>query len=418
MGIKNLHTFLRKTCPHVYDEVHLSEYAYKKIGVDTAIYLCKFKTSIGPQWLNGFIDLCMIFRTYGIHPIFLFDNVFPPEKDEEKKRRSDARKQQKTKMMELREDWNRYRASLVARNGPTETHCRMKDPNIPISLYAFLFKTFISSNSLEEDHDHRISIVDVDHEFIRIENTMLQVDPHDYDLIRELLDVMKIPYVMAIGEAEARGSYLCKLGKLDAVMTDDTDVLAYGCPTFLHKLDLSEHRCSRLVMDQVLHALDMNKNTFLDFCILCGTDYNLNIPGIGYEKSYKILKAHRGCLENVVEENQTVKNILERLDATAFPYHRVREMFLDEPDLSRMEIPWCDFPDWDAVVSFLFYHNCRSVDLNELYHSLFENGARFVFPEVKEEENTTTINDHRPLLLPPSLPRVTPSLLRPRVKSK
>ena len=93
--------------------------------------------------------------------MFIFDNVFPPEKEEEKKRRSDARKQQKSKMLDLREEWNQYR-SLLFNHDPSVLYCFMKDPNIPIGLYAFLFKTFISNNSVEEDFNHRITIADID----------------------------------------------------------------------------------------------------------------------------------------------------------------------------------------------------------------------------------------------------------------
>ena len=413
MGIKNLHTFLRKTCPHVYEEVHLSEYAYKKIGVDTAIYLCKFKTSMGGLWLNGFLQICMIMRLYGIHPVFLFDNVFPAEKDEEKKRRSDARKQQRVKMQELREEWDRYRQTLTARS---MMYCGMKDPTIPISLYAFLFKTFISSNSLEEDHDHRISIVDIDHEFIRIENTMLQVDPTDYQKIRDLLDVLKIPHILAVGEAEAMGSYLCREGKLDAVMTDDTDVLAYGCPVFLHKLDLHEHRCMRLVSDRVLEALEMTSEVFLDFCILCGTDYNLNLTGIGHERAFKLLKKH-GNIDDILSQNTSVQAIRENMEPGTFSYPRVREMFAPQA-CDSVVIPWCDFPDWNQVTSFLFYHNCSSlVSMEDLHKHLFDNPS-VIFPDINLKnpinlKNSTAASTSTTT----STPR-TSCLLRPQVRGR
>ena len=37
MGISCLHKFLRKNCPEVYQEIHLSKYAFKKIAIDIAM---------------------------------------------------------------------------------------------------------------------------------------------------------------------------------------------------------------------------------------------------------------------------------------------------------------------------------------------------------------------------------------------
>ena len=384
MGIKNLHTFLRKTCPQIYEEVHLSEYAFKKIGIDTAIYLCKFKTSLGTQWLNGFLQICSLMREYCIHPVFIFDNVFPPEKEEEKKRRSDARKQQKSKMLELREEWNQYR-SLLFHHDPSVLYCFMKDPNIPIGLYAFLFKTFISNNSVEEDFNHRITIADIDNEFIRIENTMLQIDPNDYQTVKNLLSVLKIPYITAIGEAEATGSYLCRARLLDAILTDDTDVLAYGCPVFLHKLDLHDHTCMRIQYSNVLETLDFDEDSFLDFCIMCGTDYNVNIPGIGHEKAFKWLKQHKK-IEGILNSHPSLQSLVDQMDTTSsFMFNRVREMFSEEPEEEIIRryggrTLWCDFPDWDEVTAFLFYHNCSLTDITGLKNNLYNNRG-LVFPD-------------------------------------
>ena len=125
-----MHTFLRKSHPSLYEEIHLSEYQFKKIAVDTAIYLCKFKTSWGDKWLSGFVQLCSILRFYGIHPVFIFDNVFPPEKDEEKKRRSDARKQQRQRLVELQEMWSQYKSGMIS-DGQVRKYCALDDPDIP-----------------------------------------------------------------------------------------------------------------------------------------------------------------------------------------------------------------------------------------------------------------------------------------------
>ena len=255
----------------------------------------------------------------------------------------------------------------------------------------------------------------IDHEFIRIENTMLQVDPNDYQKIRDLLDVLKIPHLLAVGEAEAMGSYLCREGKLDAVMTDDTDVLAYGCPVFLHKLDLHEHRCMRLVSDRVLEALEMTREVFLDFCILCGTDYNLNLTGIGHERAFKLLKKH-GNIDDILFQNTAVQAVREKMEPGTFFYSRVREMFAPQ-SCDSVVIPWCDFPDWNQVTSFLFYHNCSSlVSMEELHKHLFDNPS-VIFPDINLKSPINSKNSTATSTSTTSAPR-TSCLLRPQVRGR
>ena len=42
-----------------------------------------------------------------------------------------------------------------------------------------------------------------------------------------------IPYIQAPGEAEALGSHMCITNEFKALLTEDTDVLAYGIPIFI-----------------------------------------------------------------------------------------------------------------------------------------------------------------------------------------
>ncbi|NBV29444.1 hypothetical protein EBS02_10630, partial [bacterium] len=99
MGIKSLHTFLKKHCPYIYEKVPLDEYAYQKVAVDTAIYICKFKTIYGKRWLDAFLLLISVLRKNDIHPLFVFDTSFPPEKAAEKKSRQIAREKNRDRVL-------------------------------------------------------------------------------------------------------------------------------------------------------------------------------------------------------------------------------------------------------------------------------------------------------------------------------
>jgi hypothetical protein len=87
MGIKNLHYFLKKNCPTVYKKIPISKYAFKKIAIDTSIYVCRFKNSFGQRYIDYFFRLISILRYNEINPVFIYDSKSPPEKKNEKKKR-------------------------------------------------------------------------------------------------------------------------------------------------------------------------------------------------------------------------------------------------------------------------------------------------------------------------------------------
>ena len=68
MGIKGLNDIIKKYCPNILkNEIKLSEYTYKKIAIDTTLYMFKYKAILGDKWLNGFLNLIICLRKNNIH---------------------------------------------------------------------------------------------------------------------------------------------------------------------------------------------------------------------------------------------------------------------------------------------------------------------------------------------------------------
>lgn len=351
MGIKNLHPFLRKACPVVYKEVHLSSFAYKKIAVDVSIYMCRFKTTFGKNWLEGFLLLCMLFRENEVHPVFVYDTKFPPEKDEEKKLRAISRLKTKERTEKLVADWEEYKKDLPGVSAVS--------PDMPDFLRDFLVKTFPGKQD--------ISIGEVDREMSRLLYTLLKISASDYELTKQLFTLLGVSWLDAPGEAEAACAVLCRKGFVDGVLSEDTDVLNYRSSVFLHRLNLSQNSLVEIRFHDVLQHLDLNTQQFLDFCIMCGTDYNSNLPKIGPEKAYKLIKKY-GSLEQIQLHNPNI-------DVSSLPYKRVREIFLDEQEIKEEhleKIQFAGFPDLPKLTEFCFHQNCR-VDLDRLKKAFFEN---------------------------------------------
>ena len=126
-----------------------------------------------------------------------------------------------------------------------------------------------------------------------MKSMIISITEEDLQTSRDLFDSLKIPYTTAISEAEAYSSYLCIHDKVNAVLSEDTDVLAYGAPLFLTKIDTMNDTVVCINYQKMLDELEMTKETFIDLCIMLGCDYNTNIPKIGPEKSYALLKLYK-----------------------------------------------------------------------------------------------------------------------------
>lgn len=59
------------------------------------------------------------------------------------------------------------------------------------------------------------------------------------DLFIDILQCLDIEYYIAPYEADAQMAYLVKEGIADFAVTEDSDLIAYGCPKTILKLSLN-----------------------------------------------------------------------------------------------------------------------------------------------------------------------------------
>ena len=361
MGIKNLHHFLRKACPLIYSENHLSKYAYKKVAIDTSIFMCRFKTTYGRQWLDAFLQLTTILRENEVHPVFVYDTKAPVEKEEERRSRTLARLKTKERVDAVFAAWETYKSLFQ-----DQDECFGLNGVIPLDREKMTPELSEFINKHFTDYE-AYSIVAIDNAIDHMLNTLLSIRAEDFEMTRTLFDIMDIPYLMATGEAEATCAMLCRLGLVHAVLSEDTDVLNYKAPRFLHKLNMNQQTLVEIEYEDMLSRLDITEEQFLDFCIMCGTDYNNNLYKIGPEKSFRLLKKF-GSIEQIKIHNPSI-------DMSEFPYIRVREIFKDDqkisPEMIRA-VRYSGFPDSQRLLEFCFKHNCR-FDLPRLFRSFTNN---------------------------------------------
>ena len=329
MGIKSsFNKFLKDMCSEIFVATHISEYAYKKVAIDVSLYLHKFKAVCGDRWLSAIIGLISSLRNNEIHCVFIFDGKAPPEKELEREKRRDTRKKLEEHLYKLEEAFEEYSKTGVIRECIKELCNRRRSPQ---------HKRLLSKMS---------SNIDMKWVEIKIKqrrNQLYEINPNDFNIVKELLDILKVPFYTAPWEAEKMCAKLCIDGKVDAVMSEDTDVMAYGAPVFLTKFESSTNTCVSITHSSILDCLGIDKDKFLDLCIMCGTDYNHNIPRVGSKTAYKNIIKH-GNIEQISNETE--------LDVSILNHVRVRQLFTEFDDYKLDNIPFCGVPDFEKLDKF------------------------------------------------------------------
>lgn len=368
MGIKNLHKFLKNNCAHVYEEIHISEYAFKKIAVDLTLFLCKFKTICGDRWLSAFLNLVSCLRKNEIHCVFIYEVRSPPEKKTEREERAAQREKNEMKVYMLEEALKKYHMTGEIEECLIDLYQKEKIKN----NYQLPNRLLQRKNVIEDE----VNMVVVEEKIQKMRGYILDISSEDFLLTKQLFDILNVPYYDAPMEAETMCSDLCKRGIVDAVLSEDTDVLAYSSPMFLTKLSTTDGICVRIAHQNVLNALDLSAEEFLDLCIMCGTDYNKNIPRVGPEKAYKYITKYRSIEK--IGESET------NLDISILNHSVSRRLFLEYDRCNLESVPYCGFPDFKKLEEFIFTHNLN-LNIDNLRKSFASKIIIFEEEESKEE---------------------------------
>jgi len=114
------------------------------------------------------------------------------------------------------------------------------------------------------------------------------------DAIRKhgLGEVLVAPF-----EADAQLAYLALNGIVDVVITEDSDLLAHGCPVVLYKMDQTgicdEVRFEDLPRNKGLRFDAFTPDLFLQMCVMSGCDYLTSLPNVGMKKAHQAMRKCR-----------------------------------------------------------------------------------------------------------------------------
>jgi len=326
--------------------------------------------------MDSFLHLISVLRYNEIHFVFVYDTKAPPEKDQEKKHRIEAREKNKIRVGKIMDTWFNFKQEQgLSEDSILENTDKIEDE----VLSSFIAKLL--------DENGKVTIQKIDTEIYKLKNTLLSIRTEDFILTKQFFKACNIPFIDAEGEAEATCAALVRQGIVAAVLTEDTDVLAYKVPIMLHKMDVAEGSFVEIDYEEILTQLKFTSAQFLDFCVMCGTDYNTNIFKVGPDKAYKLLQQY-GSIEAIAEANPT-------LNIASLNHEKTRSLF-EHPIVVNTIIPYCGFPNKTELENLYFINNCR-FDLERLYSNF--NTSIFHEFEFKATESNDSNDKRKPLLL-------------------
>ncbi|MEW5306929.1 MAG: hypothetical protein WDW36_009359 [Sanguina aurantia] len=247
MGIGGLLPVLKS----ISKPVHVRSYAGQRVAVDgyswlhKGAYCCALELCEG-LWTEKFVVYFMsrvdMLRAVGIEVVIIFDGCRLPMKADEEADRRRGRQ----------ENLDKGRAHLAAGNVSAATECFQRAAGVTSAM---------------------------------VKQTI------------EALRAAGVEFLVAPYEADAQLAYLAISRYVFAVITEDSDLLAYGCPRVLFKLDKhgngEEIQLQELVLNKGLNFEGFTPDMFLATCILSGCDFLPNIPGLGVKKAHAAMRKGR-----------------------------------------------------------------------------------------------------------------------------
>ncbi|HKL29313.1 MAG TPA: flap endonuclease-1 [Natrialbaceae archaeon] len=158
---------------------------------------------------------------------------------------------------------------------------------------------------------------------------------------KELLELFDVPVIQAPAEGEAQGAHMARRGDVDFVGTEDYDALLFGAPKTLRKLT-SKGDPELMNLQATLDEHDLTWEQLVDVAILCGTDFNEGVDGVGPKTALKLVREH-GDLWGA----------LEARDAYVENADLVRTLFLDPNVTDDYAFDEDVTPDMDAAREYV-----------------------------------------------------------------
>lgn len=250
MGIAGL----LKALADVQRETHVSELAGLRVGLDAYCFLHRGKYRCAMDIVSGrtsgrftgpALEAVQLLRAAGAEPVLVFDGGLLPAKRRTEEARHDARAAA------------RWRAAVERQKGGAGA--------------------------------------------ARLLAGGVEVTPEMAAICVREARALGVCCIVAPCEADAQLAHLAISGRIDICITEDADLLAFGCPRVLFGLDCSSGRAREIRLEHLARSRGLapyrfTPHSLLDLCILAGCDYLPSLPGVGLRTAAQLLHRSGGDL--------------------------------------------------------------------------------------------------------------------------
>jgi len=304
MGLDGFLSYVKKKHPGLVRTEHISLYSHQTVFFDISSYIYKYVCIFGThdgRWLTAMLQLFLTYRENKVNIIPIFDGKPPDAKKDESDMRKEQRNKIKNKAESLEEGIN------LLREGKTpdeETMTLIKDCLKTLkeknettklkSLMKFANEQSNESENITEDDLNELEIY-----VSSLRRQMVYIRDSDYTALKDMLNILGIPFKTAPNEAETYCCAMIRQGIGSAVISCDSDCFAHLAKDVILSVDTSgmiEH----LTLQDILDALEIDEEQMTDLAFLFGCDYNAKnkLYKVGPVKALELIKKY-GRLENI-----------------------------------------------------------------------------------------------------------------------
>eukprot|EP00922_Rhytidocystis_sp_ex-Travisia-forbesii_P018294 GHVS01027196.1.p1 GENE.GHVS01027196.1~~GHVS01027196.1.p1 ORF type:complete len:652 (+),score=164.48 GHVS01027196.1:139-2094(+) len=284
MGINNLLPFLRP----ITRNISIAKFKGCRVGVDAMCWMHRGAVACAVELVSGkpsdkflkfVVHMIQLLMENDISPVLVFDGDRIPAKSAEEKSRRARRDSAKTEGMRLLGD---------------------------------------KTSSWKELQSKCTQAISITGEMV--------------DRVIQACRIMNVEFVVAPFEADAQLAFMCRTGYVTSVITEDSDLLAYGCPRVVFKMDkagagqeidiseiadlksegewLTDNNNNNNNGDsccgwtgEMARMKKFNQEMFTSMCVLSGCDYTSDgIKGLGIKTAFQLVARYRslsGVLKNL-----------------------------------------------------------------------------------------------------------------------
>jgi flap endonuclease-1 len=185
-----------------------------------------------------------------------------------------------------------------------------------------------------------------------------RLTPEMVNEAKDLLSAMGIPWVEAPSEGEAQCAHMCRTGSVNAVGSQDYDVLLFGAPSLVRNLSVGGRRKvpgqdryvlvepERIELQKMLETIGVSREQLILAGMLMGNDFYPGVKGIGSKTALKIVKEKINSSE--------IKEFVKGKYNIEFPeeFDSIVKFFM-EPPAKDVPFPGLAAPDAEKITEIL-----------------------------------------------------------------